>query len=177
MHWKGDLSLLLCEVDNSVANEIAAWLSLPEVSRKISPKLLFRGDWRAKFRKNPFLNWAGDVLFVELDPMRFEHNPPEQCSRDNRAVFYREDWEVVLTALQHVKTPCVIQFSTFSANNNNPHRITEPIITENLVNAGFQKYARVEADGNMMSLVYARGVDLWVNTESLHDRFLFWLSA
>jgi hypothetical protein len=175
--WRGDLSLLLCEKDQSVQNEISGWIHLPDVISRLSRRKLFRGDWRAKFHQDPFRVRKEEVLMIELDPMRFEHNEPAQCKRDDRAVFYIEDLDVVVNALTRSSDRTVIQFSSFSANNNNPHEIIEPIISDAFEIVGLELQAKVIADGNMISLVYSHNVALWEHAMLLGNQFLNWLRA
>ena len=63
------------------------------------------------------------------------------------------------------------------ANNNNPHRVVEQVITQRLNNSGFALHGRIEADGNMISLVYVRGISLWKSQEALSERFISWRTS
>jgi hypothetical protein len=175
--WEGPLSLSLSEVDISVAGEIDGWLALPEVRARLASNPgneLRVGDWRDTFAAK-FGNPSGvRAIYAEMDPMRFEHHAMEMCSRDNRAVVYVEDLETIAIAFNETNIPVVLQMSSFSANNNNPHRIVEPVISTVLGRAAFCLRGRVEADGNMICLVYARNLDLWEDPQELQRRYSQW---
>jgi len=170
--WTGPLSVTLCEADGGVADEIAGWLSLPETRAQFQGELC-RGDWRFRLQDGIRTADAG-ALFIEMDPMRFEHHPPPN-GRDDRAVLFPEDLALLVHAVAGVEEPVVVQISSFSANNNNPHRLTEPVIVDVLAQGGFVQMGRAEANGNMMSVVFGRGVELWTeDTQSLEQRFSEW---
>ncbi len=68
----------------------------------------------------------------------------------------------------------MLQLSTYSANNANRHedvvRSVEPILGL----AGLELAATVHADGNMMSMAFARGVPR-IRDVQLQERFGTWL--
>lgn len=171
--WSGPLAVTLCEANDDTADEIAGWLSLPETQARILGELC-RGDWRARFEQGIDATGA-NAIFIEMDPMRFEHNP-QPIGRADRAVLFAEDLELVVEAVQGIEQPVVVQISSFSANNNNPHHLTEPVIVEALARGGFVRMGRAEANGNMMSLVFGRNVGLWDgDAQPLAFRFSEWL--
>ena len=166
--------MLLCEANDSVAAEIEAWFGLPETTERLQRHQLHDDDWRTGITNDAITSFESDVIVAEFDPMRFEHHGIDECSRDDRAVMYPEDLDVVIDAFDGIEKPIVLQISSYSANNNNPHRIVEPAITNRLSGAGFTLHGRVEADGNMISLVYVRDVSLWPTAQTLGDRFAAW---
>jgi hypothetical protein len=176
--WPGDrrLSLLLCEANPSVADEIDGWLSLPETIGRLQHRTLHRGNWQLRFAQ-PLApqNALPDAIYVEMDPMRFEGHPPAQAARNDTAALYIEELNLVAAALIPLQMPVVIQISSFSANNNNPHDNTVAAINGVLIPAGFSLQARVEADGNMISLIYVRGLGLWDSPNVLHRQFVHWV--
>jgi hypothetical protein len=174
--WPHQLSLLLCEANKIIAGEINAWLKLPEVANRLQSSFLHEGDWRSGLSSVAIAGAESQILFAEFDPMRFEHHPPEECNREDRQVIYSEDIEEITAAFEGVERPIVLQISSYSANNSNPHSIVEPAITQKLESADFSLHGKVEADRNMISLVYVRGISLWDSVEALSDRFHSWRS-
>lgn len=173
--WPAKLSLLLCEYESSVADEIRSWLSLPEVKDGLAQKALHEGDWRTGLVQEAIARFEYDVLVIELDPMQFEHHSPEECSRNNTANLYPEDLELIVRALASSNVPVVVQVSSYDVNNNNPHPVTEPMITQLLAAGGFQLAARVKGDDLMFSHVYCRNVSLWQSSDALNRRYVNWL--
>jgi hypothetical protein len=178
--WEGLLSFVLCEDSKTVANEIAGWLALPEVRNRLASDAateLHRGDWRGRFAV-PFGDPPGvKVVYVEMDPMRFEHHGRQQGGGDNAATLYAEDLPTITAAFAATHVPVALQVSSFSANNINPHQVVEASLSAGLGQAGFQLQGRVEADGNMISLVYSRGLALWQAPELLDRRFAEWAQS
>ena len=168
--------MLLCEYEPSVAKEIRSWLSSQEVEGRLVQKALHEGDWRTGLVQNAVAGFECDVVVAELDPMQFEHHLPEECKRDNTALLYPEDLELVVTAFARSNGPVVLQVSSYDVNNNNSHSITEPMITRLLAAGGFQLAARVKDDDLMFSHVYCRNVALWQTPDALNRRYVNWLS-
>ncbi|MAX39915.1 MAG: hypothetical protein CME33_25510 [Gimesia sp.] len=169
--------MLLCETNEYIATEIGAWLELPETISRLNKSHLHEDDWRLGIRNDLLLNFDSDLIFAEFDPMRFEHHGPDACNRQDRAVMYPEDLDVISTAFAEIEKPIILQISSYSANNNNPHRVVEQVITQRLNNSGFALHGRIEADGNMISLVYVRGISLWKSQEALSERFISWRTS
>lgn len=170
------LSLLLCENDRSVADEIEGWLALPEIAENVPHRVLHRGDWRARFSQPLAMSSPlPDAIFIEMDPMRFESHPPAHAEG---ATLYAADLRTIVTNLENLRgVPTVLQNSSFSANNNNPHDIVAAVVDGILAPADFVLQARVEADGNMISLVYSTDLHLWDRAEDLNAIFHAWLRA
>ena len=92
--------------------------------------------------------------------MRFEHHPRQQGGGNRDDALYGEDLPTITAAFADTRIPVVLQISSYSANNTNPHQVVETVISAELGQAGFGLRGKVVADGNMISLVYSRGVAL-----------------
>ena len=174
--WQGPISLLLCESDPIAAAEICAWLALPEIQRHLDSATLHQGNWRDRFSEG-IANQKADLIYVEMDPTRFEHHHNVQYH--DPAALYPVDLDTVTQAFNASKKqgrPIVIQISSYTANNGNPHHIVEEMISARLQEDNFQLLARVKANGNMISRVYGRNVQLWEGAAGmLQDDFTAWL--
>lgn len=174
--WQEELSMLLCEANLAVAGEIDGWLGTPDIQARVQGQRLSRGDWRLAFA-NPFVVGDADVLLIEMDPMRFEHHAPNECSRNDRAVLFPEDVDLVRTSLGGLTLPVLLQMSSFSANNGNSHSIVQQTITTHLAGSGFDLLGRAMVGGQMISLIYGRGIRLLANSTELEDGFTAWLGG
>ena len=162
--WIGSHSLLLCESDNPTADEIQTWLDGIQPSSGCTYAKLLRGDWRHTLA-NP-LPSPRDVglpenalTLVSFDPDRYNRDPNGQ----NRRHLYPKDLQQTLQALQNIDGGVLMQVSTYSRGNENqdPQEEVVSSVDAILTTGGFTRAARVWANGDMMSLVYARGV-AWV---------------
>lgn len=172
--WNGPLSLFLCEAAKHIADEIDGWLGTSEIRTRCETSALHRGDWRQAFRTGLPVDGA-EVILIEMDPMRFEHHGPDQCSRNDGAVLFPEDLDLVERAVQDCDTPVVIQISSFSANNGNPHAVVERTIVDRLQSCGFRLDGRATVGGQMISLVLTRGIHLYEQPNHLELSFCEWL--
>ena len=174
--WKGDYSLLLCEKDSATADGIDDWLPGTCKSPKCKGAKLFRGDWRIKFEEGlPGPGEAGlqddSLILVALDPyMCSKHSPRSQPAGN----LYPKDLKLVMRALDGVEGGVLIQLSTYTANGNNPQGAVISSVNSVLCSCGFALAAVVRANGNMMSLVYSRGVDWTADLAGLPGRFDEW---
>ncbi|MDP9122456.1 MAG: hypothetical protein M3O15_13995 [Acidobacteriota bacterium] len=173
--WNGQVSLLLCESDPGIAAEIKAWLVLPEINWRLAGRELYEGDWRIRFSaatKN-----EADLIYVEMDPMRFERHDAATCRR-TPASLYPEDLETVSRAFESDR-PTLVQITSYTANNDNPHDKVEQTISCNLMREGFSLLERVKADGHMVSFVYGRNVAPWPPSDAPppNQKFHAWLEA
>jgi hypothetical protein len=109
--------------------------------------------------------------------MRFEHHPPDQCSRADRAVLFPEDIEWVRAAVEGLTVPVVIQISSFSANNGNPHHVVEATIVNSLAPAGFVLERRIKVGGQMLSLFLSRGITVFGQSDQPEAVFDAWLAG
>jgi len=167
--WRGALYLVLCEADAETADEIAEWL------RTVSADTLselHRGDWRARFCRD-FPNGCAAYL-ISFDPYMFDrHGPPASPNQGN--MWPSDIVRAGAAVLGLGQGPVVLQLSTYSANNaNSQDEVISSI--EPLFNAAeLQLAATVRADGNMMSMVFARNMHS-IQKARLQERFAMWLA-
>ncbi len=173
--WKEKLSLLLCEAAHDVSDEIDGWLGTPGIKARLEGSRLSRGDWRLAF-SDPFTAGDADVLIIEMDPMRFEHHSPHECSRKDRAVLFPEDLDLTTTALSGLTIPVLVQISSFSANNGNSHQIVEQTTTARLRESGFTLLYRAMVGGQMLTLIYGRHADSLTPSPDFETAFATWLT-
>jgi hypothetical protein len=163
--WSRPLDLVLCEVDESTADEIAEW----ERTLVDTQMELHRGDWRERFRKG--FTADADLYLISFDPYMFDrHGAP---GSPNRANMWPND--ILRAAAAIPSKPVIVQLSTYSANNANAQNDVvssiEPVFTE----IGLELAATVRSDGNMMSMVFSRDVSQ-IRDAKLEQRFAAWLS-
>ena len=80
--WKGDFSMLLCEIDRATCREIKPWLQSVDNSDSCKATELFPGDWRERFRKGlphpADVELAdGSLTLVLFDPIYVQQTPEE----------------------------------------------------------------------------------------------------
>lgn len=168
--WQGPLHLLLCEADEDTANEIAEWqrtLSSADTSSE-----LHRGDWRARFRRDLPPGFAAHL--ISFDPYMYDrHVPPASPNPGN--MWPSDILRAGAAVLDLGRGPVVLQLSTYSANNANSQNdgiaSIEPVFNA----AGLQLATTVRADGNMMSMVFARDMR-HIRNAQLQQRFTMWLA-
>jgi hypothetical protein len=162
--WKGPYSLLLCESEDNTANLIQEWFDT-KTFPECRCRKLFRGDFRVRFA-HPFPNPLDvglpedSLTLVSFDPDKYDIAPVQPDPRD----LYREDLVQTLEALKDVDGGILMQISTYSRGNRNQNQQGAVISSVNSVLAGhgFALAALVWANGDMMSLVYARHIE-WAN--------------
>ncbi len=174
--WKGDYSMLLCELDPGTADEIDSWLPSVRKSPKCKGANLFRGDWRTRFEKGlPGPNTAGlpdgSLTLVSFDPYICSRNSPP---RQHAGYLYPKDLRLGMRALDGVRGGVLIQLSTYSANGNNPQGAVITSVDSALRSGGFTLATVVKANGSMMSMVYARDVGWAADLAGLPGRFNKW---
>lgn len=174
--WKKHLSLLLCEINKQVADEIDGWLGSPEVVQRLREARLHRMNWRDAFQDTLPAGDA-DIILIELDPMRYEHHPPNQCSRNDGGVLFPEDIELILDAVEGLTVPIVLQISSFSANNGNSHEVVTDSIVRRLEPAGFIHENRIKVGGQMLCLFLSRGITLFHSSDAPETAFDEWLEG
>jgi hypothetical protein len=168
--WRGPLHLVLCEVDEDTANEIGAW----QQTLGPDPGKLHRGDWRVRFRHD--LPAGPAAYLLSFDPYMFDrHGPPASPNPGN--MWPSDVLRVGAAVLDFADRPTVLQLSTYSANNANSQADVIKSIEPILAVAGLELAATVRADGNMMSLVFVRGVAQIREAQlpKLPQRFTAWL--
>lgn len=177
--WKGAFSLVLCEVADSIIQQIFEWqigvLRMPNVKKT----LLWSGDWRDMIRQGlpgpSNVDLPSEALtLVCFDPNMYDrHGPPSEPKREN---MYPRDLVLLLAALHGVTSNILVQLSTYSANNGNAQDDVVEQVDHILDGGGLKRVASTRVDGNMMSLIYARDV-VWAHElETLGSRFSDWLA-
>lgn len=170
--WGRRLSLSLCEADQFVAAEVAGWLKLSEVAEKLVRKQLHRDDWRTGLAAMLDQGDSGVCTLIEMDPMQFDHHQGMQ--EPGSPMLFPEDLETIIEATEGLTGPIILQMSSYIAQNGNPHPVVEQCIAGPLHEAGFRLQGKAVANGNMISLVYARMIELWNDTGTLGQRFDCW---
>lgn len=79
-----------------------------------------------------------------------------------------------MRALGGVSGGVLVQLSTYSANGNNPQGAVITSVNSILRSGGFTLAAVVRANGNMMSIVYARDVGWVADLVGLPGQFNDW---
>ncbi len=175
--WTGGYSLLLCETDPSTAQELQTWVEHLRHSPKCAHAEVFEGDWRQRFRRG--VDASGDLVLFSFDPYMLS------CSsvRDpDPANMYPNDLECLAKTIQSISPAIIVQLSTYSANHANSQGAVIDAVRSRLTDSGLEIVATVRplrkdgrhTNGQMMSIVLARGV-VWANSlESLEPRFQLW---
>lgn len=165
--WRGPLHFELCEADDDTADEIIEW------QQSLGPNTsssLHRGDWRVRFRREFSSDCA--VHLVSFDPYMFDRHGPAASPKQGN--MWPDDIDIVGAAAPDFGERVVLQLSTYSANNANAQDDVIASIEPDLSSAGLGLAATVRADGNMMSLIFARGVGQ-IRKAELPRRFAGWL--
>ena len=175
--WKGDFSMLLCEIDRATCQEIKPWLQRVDDLKQCKATELFCGNWRRRFEKglpSPTKVKLADgaLTLVLFDPNMY--NRRRNVAKPRPEILYPEDMEMVAGKMESLKGDILIQLSTYSAMDNSQPAVTASV-NSILVPKGFKLLAKVRIDGNMMSLVYARNVSWADELTDLPGRFVEWL--
>ena len=176
--WNGSVSMLLCENDENTVQELTAWAD------STSTVEIASCDWRRRFEDG--LPESGELTVLSFDPYMLSCHIRPQRERDP-GYMYPEDLDRIGRAIQKRRTGLLIQLSTYSANGPNSQRDVEQCALEKLKPFELERIAKVTANGQMMSLVFARGArDARGRVEahqgwgddltSLNERFQNWLN-
>ena len=179
--WNGPHSLLLCENDVPTANEIQTWLDTIQPSSGCEDPMLLRGDWQDNLFLDPLPNPRDadppddSLTFISLDPDRYERDPVGL----NRRNLYPRDLQRILGALESAGGGVLLQISTYSRGNKNQDPQGAVVSSANsiLTRGGFTLGALVWCNGDMMSLVYVRGVAWAPMLAGLPQQFDNWHQA
>ena len=173
--WKGDYSLLLCEQNGDIADDIGRWLRDINRVPRCKRTDCYVGDWRDRFRQGLPQPTEGALTFLSFDPNKYDLvGPPKYCSFD----LFPWDLDLVVKALCGNEGPVLIQVSTYDRGrrNENPQCDVIHSVDGKLTRQGsFDRSAVVKADGNMMSLIYTRNVGWADKLRALGDDFGGWL--
>jgi hypothetical protein len=168
--WPGLFSLLLCEIDSTVAKHLQTWAQ--NVKRE-SPQCVsteVAGDWRDRFRRGLLL--SGDLAFFSFDPCKFDRHEP---SRKIPGDVYPSDLECFTASVQPMSQGVIVQLSTYSARNDNLQQDVIELVHSRLKDSGFEIVASVHANDNMMSMVLSRNIAWADSLRSMESRFKSWL--
>ena len=180
--WKGDFSLLLCEIDRETDDELEPWLECVRKSERCKRAKLFPDDWRKRFKGElpaPYKMGLKDeaLTLVSFDPNMCSSHRNVKNRKKKYKNLYPEDLDLAMDAVKSLKGGILVQLSTYSANGANPQGAVIASVDSILVGADFKRLAKVRVNGNMMSLVYARKVPWCAEITKLPDCFSAWLSA
>lgn len=170
--WPHSYTLLLCEKDPETVPLLQAWATKAELSDKCLSAIVAEGNWRNTFRQG--LPEVTGLRVLSFDPYMFDRNGPPK--KPNTGNMYPPDLELLASSVDDSES-IAIQLSTFSANNNNGQAAVIDTIDPILEAHGISRLAVVRADGNMMSLVYGRGLSWSAELGSLPQRFDAWLAG
>lgn len=170
--WDRPLDMVLCEHDADTAQAVRSWfdtLDPVETSHE-----LYRGDWRDRFRRGIPADMA--AYLFSFDPYMFDrHGPGRNPSPGN--MYPRDLLRIGAALIELPPRPTTVQLSTYSANNGNRQDDVISTVHPFFDAAGFSLVSIVCADGNMMSLVFSRGMPDSTAFRDLPERFEFWFAA
>ncbi len=168
--WPGPFLMLLCEWDPTTARELELWAGDLRSSARCLGADIVAGDWRQRFREG--LPSSTDLTFISFDPYMFDRHG----SGRNPGNMDPTDLERLVSALDTIQNSVLVQLSTYSANNANAQADVREAISSSLEPSSLQEIAVVQADGNMMSLVYGRNLAIGDSMRSSPSRFTTWLN-
>ena len=193
--WKGDFSLLLCEIECTTIKEIDCWLSSVQRLERCKKAKLFPGNWRDRFAQGlPSPSEVGlsdgALTLVSFDPYMYSRRRGIRIRggiNRNRGNLYPEDLERALCAMRGLgSSRILIQLSTYSSRSSgNQYLINQDVsnrqedvkrsVDEIMTDHCFTLTALVRDHDDMMSMVYARKVPWSAELADLSDRFTKWL--
>ena len=180
--WKGDFSMLLCEIDPATCQEIEPWLQRVDNSKKCKTTELFPDDWRKRFKKGlPSPASArladGSLTLVLFDPYICSKLwSLKRTSKRSLGNLYIRDIEMATGAMADLDGGILLQFSTYSADGGNRQKDVIASMNSVLKPKGFALIAVVRLNGHMMSLVYARNVSWAAELADILGGFDNWFS-
>lgn len=169
--WPSRYSLLLCESEPRTVHQLRAWTDKVAHSENCVGVEIAAGDWRDGFRKG--LALSGELTFLSFDPYMFDRHG----SGRNPGNMDPSDLDLLNTAVEPIRGGLVVQLSTFSANNANPQEAVIEVVTSGLQRSGLRLLGVVRADGNMMSLLFARDIEATSTLVALPAQFAKWLAG
>ena len=184
--WTREFSLSFCELDWSTIAELGTWRDRIRSLGRCTNAELFPGDWRDSLAQLPFDPAdvglpAESLTLVSFDP--YMYNSRRRFAGDltvrNPGNVYPDDLWAVLVAMMAIQGRVLIQLSTYSANDGNRPRVIEASVNLALIAAGFRQAVPVRFNGEMVSLISARGLDRqWLaQLQALPLRFTDWARA
>ena len=178
--WKGDFSLLLCEIDPSTIADLNPWLERVRRLARCKGAKLCPYNWRDRFDKGlPSVSEAGladgALTLVSFDP--YMYNRRRGVTAQNKGNLFPEDIERALGAISSLESGILIQLSTYDTNDNNPQGAVISSVNSIMAGSGFTLSGVMCINKKMMSLVYAHNVSWSAKLANLPDRFKEWLQA
>ncbi len=156
--------MLLCETDPATVVALKGWAQDRKEVRVVA------GDWRDRFEDGlP----DAPLTLLSFDPNMYNRHPRERDSRN----LYPSDLERTVRALCAVRGGVLVQLSTYAANDGNAQGAVISSANTILASGGLCLAAAVRVDGQMMSLVYARGLGWSAELAGLPERFRAWLDT
>ena len=184
--WRGNYSLLLCEINPETADEIQQWLRIVGQETNCKKPELFPGDWRSRFELGlPSPADPDDTLtLVSFDPHLYSRHPHGRPNREGEDIIRPQHLKLAVSSLSTIKGGILIQLSTYSSNGSNPQDGVIASVDSILKPCGFHRLAKVrplnaagKPHGHMMSLVYTKGVAWSTELADLPSRFNDWMRA
>ncbi len=169
--WSSKYSLLLCESDAATASELRAWVEEVAQRRECVAAEVACGDWRTRFRQG--ISTSGNVTLFSFDPYMFDRHG----SGRNPGNMDPTDLELIAATVDSMHDGVIVQLSTYSANNANPQDAVIDVVASGLRSSALELLGVVRADGNMMSMVFGRDVQLATCFTALPAQFETWLAA
>ena len=176
--WKGKFSMLLCEKDPATITALRDWLLDVQGQPRCKRARIAPGDWRDRFGRglpNPTDVGLpdGSLTLISFDPNMYSLAHTETAPEKLYPCDIRQK---LLPALKSVHSGVIIQLSTYdSARGQAPQDDVISSVSQILGGDVFALTARVKLNGNMMSLVYARGISWGDELADLPKRFSEWL--
>lgn len=178
--WKGDYSMLLCEIDPPTISAINNWLPGTRQQPNCKRAKLFPGNWRDRFERG--LPSPADVglpdnslTLVSFDPNVCSRSPDPRNPRIRPWNLYPNDLEAAIRALNVIKGGILMLLSSYSSDGNNPQGAVIAAFDRILARDKFARKAKVRLNGHMMSLVYGRNVEWADKLAGLPGRFSDWM--
>lgn len=168
--WAAHYSMLLCESDPATVRQLVTWAHTAAREENCFGAEVFAGDWRDRFRQG--LTVSGELVLISFDPYMFDCHG----SGRNPGNMVPSDLDQLAETVKYIDGAVLVQLSTFSANNNNPQRRVRELVMSHLSPWDFELLAGVRADGNMMSLVLGRHVEIPARINELAGKFEAWLN-
>ncbi len=193
--WTRDFSMLLCEIDLYTIGPLRCWLPRIQAQRNCRVPKVCRSDWRDRFASAQGLPLPdavdlpdGSLTLVSFDPDLISCHPrPARLDHKQQRRIYPQDLQDVRNQLAHFDGGVLIHLPTYSAQNNKQPRVI--CSTDEVLTQGADRFTRKATvllpydhkpgfRKDMMSLVYARGLDDWApQIKALPACFRAWYDA
>src|SRR5262249_42174431 len=108
-----------------VADEIDGWLGTRAVRVQVQHSVLLRGDWRNAAMGPLFINPNADIVYIEMEPYCYDSRDQNVRKTTDPATVYPEDLILLAQSLSAEERPCLLQLSSYSAQNGNSLEVIE----------------------------------------------------